>query len=77
MNRRHDDKPTRRRVNRPRAVPACCRINTEFQSLIPPPSPAEDAALEEALLAQDYREALVVWAEESLLLDGHRRLAIT
>jgi hypothetical protein len=77
MRKRLDGKPTRRLVNGTRPVPEPFRVDPEFQALIPPPSPAEDAALEQALLAEkECRDALVVWAEESLLLDGHRRLAI-
>ena len=52
------------------------RIDAEFQSLIPPLSKGEKAALQTSLLSEGCRDPLVVWAEEKLLLDGHNRYDI-
>jgi hypothetical protein len=52
-------------------------IDSVFQSHIPPPTDGELAGLEAQLLKDgECRDALVVWKEENLLLDGHNRLAI-
>jgi len=48
-------------------------IDAEFKSLIPPLTDDELARLEASLLAEGCRDALVVWAEEGVLLDGHNR----
>ncbi|MFM9267304.1 hypothetical protein [Tychonema sp. BBK16] len=48
----------------------------EFQSLIPPLSKGEKAALQASILEEGCRDPLVVWAEEKLLIDGHNRFAI-
>ncbi|WP_445249300.1 hypothetical protein [Microcoleus sp. OTE_8_concoct_300] len=52
------------------------RIDSEFQSLIPPLSKGEKAALQTSILEEGCRDPLVVWAEEKLLIDGHNRYAI-
>jgi hypothetical protein len=52
------------------------RIDSEFQSLIPPLSKGEKAALQATILEEGCRDPLVVWAEEKLLIDGHNRYAI-
>ncbi len=52
------------------------RIDCEFQSLIPPLSKGEKAALQASILEEGCRDPLVVWAEEKLLIDGHNRYAI-
>ena len=52
------------------------RIDSEFQSLIPPLSKGEKAALQASILEEGCRDPLVVWAEEKLLIDGHNRYAI-
>jgi len=52
------------------------RIDPEFRSLIPPPQPDELRLLEEALLREGCRNALVVWAGKGILLDGHNRLVM-
>ncbi|MEG4484202.1 hypothetical protein [Microcoleus sp. D2_18a_B4] len=52
------------------------RIDPEFQSLIPPLSKDEKAALQASILEEGCRDPLVVWAEEKLLIDGHNRYAI-
>lgn len=51
-------------------------IDPEFQSLIPPPTAKELAGLETSILELGCRDALVVWQERGILLDGHNRLAI-
>jgi hypothetical protein len=50
------------------------RIDPEFKALCPPLSADEYATLQESLLADGCRDALVIW--EGALLDGHNRLAI-
>ncbi|WP_333450123.1 hypothetical protein [Microcoleus sp. K5-D4] len=52
------------------------RIDSEFQSLIPPLSKGEKAALQASILEEGCRDPLVVWVEEKLLIDGHNRYAI-
>jgi len=52
------------------------RIDTEFASLIPPLTPDEQAGLEASLLAEGCRDALIIWQETGLLLDGHNRLRV-
>jgi hypothetical protein len=52
------------------------RIDSEFASLIPPLSADERTQLEANILADGCREALVVWREESVLIDGHNRFGI-
>jgi hypothetical protein len=52
------------------------RIDSEFQSLIPPLSKDEKAAGQASILEEGCRDPLVVWAEEKLLIDGHNRYAI-
>jgi len=51
-------------------------IDAEFANLCPPLSADEAATLEESLLAEGCRDALVVWAEQDILLDGHNRKRI-
>lgn len=59
-----------RRAERIRTLP-------EFRSLIPPLSPEELAGLEASLVAEGRaRDALVVWQEKQILLDGHHRHSI-
>lgn len=50
------------------------KIDPEFKSLIFPLTEAEIALLEESLVAEGCRDALVTW--HGLLLDGHHRLEI-
>ena len=52
------------------------RIDPELSSLIPALKPDEWLLLEDSLLQDGCRDALVVWAGENILLDGHNRLAI-
>lgn len=48
-------------------------IDAEFKSLIPPLTTEERAELEASLKAEGCRDALVVWAGQGVLLDGHNR----
>jgi 16S rRNA G966 N2-methylase RsmD len=52
------------------------KVDSEFASLIPPLSHDERKQLEASVVAEGCREALIVWAEESILLDGHNRYGI-
>jgi hypothetical protein len=52
------------------------RIDPAFERLMQPLSDAEYAQLEANLLAEGCPDALVLWAEEGILLDGHHRLRI-
>lgn len=52
------------------------RIDPEFQSLIPPLSQGEKAALQASILEEGCRDPLVVWTEEKILIDGHNRYDI-
>jgi hypothetical protein len=58
-------------------MPATFTILPELQSLIPRLTPEEFAQLEANLLAEGCRDALVVWQEEQVLLDGHNRYDIS
>jgi hypothetical protein len=51
-------------------------IDREFQALIPSLRDDELAQLEANLLTEGCRDSLVVWEEESVLLDGHHRYDI-
>ena len=48
-------------------------IDTEFKALIPALSPDELSQLEASLLSEGCRDALVVWAGQGVLVDGHNR----
>jgi hypothetical protein len=52
------------------------RIDCEFQSLIPPLSKGEKAALQASILEEGCLNPLVVWAKKKLLIDGHNRYSI-
>lgn len=51
-------------------------IDSEFAALIPSQSDDENKALEQSLLSEGCRDALVVWKGHDILLDGHNRYAI-
>jgi hypothetical protein len=51
-------------------------IHPELEMFIRPLSPEERAQLEANLLAEGCRDALIVWQEEGILLDGHHRLQL-
>lgn len=53
--------------------------DSEFKALIPPLAPEEYAQLEENLIADGCRDAIVTWLnedDESVILDGHNRYEI-
>ena len=52
------------------------RIHPEIESYIRKQSEEENRLLEEAILAEDCRDPLVVWEEQNVLVDGHHRIAI-
>ena len=52
------------------------RVDPEFQSIIPALSDDEGAGLERSLKADGCRDALVVWSEEGILLEGHNRFVL-
>lgn len=49
------------------------KIDAEFGALLCPLTADELAGLEASLLEEGCREALIVWHEEGILLDGHNR----
>ena len=49
-------------------------LDKEFQALIPPLSAEEKAQLEENIVAEGCRDALITW--QGILLDGHNRFEI-
>ncbi len=51
-------------------------VDPEFKTLIPSLDPNELKDLEESILKEGCRDALVVWKETNTLLDGHNRLEI-
>ncbi len=50
------------------------RIDPEFKSLIPPLTTEEYAGLEESILSEGCRDALITW--NGILIDGHNRFEI-
>lgn len=52
------------------------RIDLDFCKLIPPPTNDERQLLEQSLQQEGCRDALVIWKEEGILLDGHNRYEI-
>ena len=52
------------------------KIDKEFAALIPPLSAEELSGLEDNLMIDGVRDALVVWEDEGILLDGHNRYTI-
>ena len=52
------------------------KVDREFKSLIPSLTDTERELLEESIAQEGCRDALVVWQEEGLLLDGHNRYEI-
>jgi len=51
-------------------------VDPEFRSLCPPLAARQKKLLEESLVLEGCRDALVVWPVGNLLLDGHHRLEI-
>jgi N6-adenosine-specific RNA methylase IME4 len=52
------------------------KIDIEFKSLIPPLKQDEYDLLEQNILTEGCHDALVLWLEEDILLDGHNRYEI-
>ena len=52
------------------------RVDPEFLELAAPMDEPTREALRESLRAEGCRDALVVWEEKDVLLDGHNRLAL-
>lgn len=50
------------------------QIDPEFQSLLPPLTLEESAALEESLVSEGCRDALIIWC--GIIIDGHNRYSI-
>jgi N6-adenosine-specific RNA methylase IME4/DNA-binding XRE family transcriptional regulator len=50
------------------------KIDKEFQGLIPPLTPEEYAGLEQSILTEGCRDALITWNDT--LIDGHNRYEI-
>ena len=51
-------------------------IDEEFKNLLPPLTPEDFEKLEKNILKDGCRDALIVWKEEKILIDGHHRHAI-
>ena len=51
-------------------------IDPEFRDLIPPLRGDELANLEASILADGCREALIVWKDHGIIIDGHHRYVI-
>ena len=51
-------------------------IDPEFKALIPPLLPEGRKGLEESILKEGCRDALVVWKGHNILVDGHNRYEI-
>ena len=52
------------------------KIDKEFSTWMPPLQPEEFEKLKEGILLEGCRDALVIWAEEGILIDGHNRYRI-
>ena len=50
--------------------------NPQLHALIPPLSPEELTQLEQNVIADGCRDALIVWQETSTILDGHHRYTL-
>jgi len=48
-------------------------VDPKLRSLIPPLDPTEKQLLEASLVAEGCRDAITVWAERDLIVDGHNR----
>ena len=51
-------------------------IDPEFKSVIPPLTPEEKKQLEETLIKEGCRDALLIWKNHNILIDGHNRYEI-
>jgi hypothetical protein len=74
----HKGETSPKKRGRPKKVTAGkIKIDKEFQSLILPQTKAEQAQLEQNLLAEGRcRDRLVLWKGPGILLDGHHRLDV-
>jgi len=52
------------------------KIDSEFKNLVPAISDIEYSELEKSIKAEGCRDALVVWRDKNILLDGHNRYKI-
>ena len=50
------------------------RIDTEFSSLIPPLTPEEYSGLEQSIISEGCRDAIILW--NNIIIDGHNRYKI-
>ena len=50
------------------------KIDPEFSSLIPPLTPEEYSGLEQSILAEGCRDAIILW--NNIIIDGHNRYKI-
>ena len=50
-------------------------IDEEFKNLLPPLNTADFEKLEKSILEDGCRDALIVWKEKRILVDGYNRLA--
>jgi 16S rRNA G966 N2-methylase RsmD len=48
-------------------------VDPKFRALIPPLDPTERQILETSILAEGCRDAIVVWQERDVIIDGHNR----
>jgi len=51
-------------------------IDTELKSILPALSESEYNALEQSLMEEGCRDALIVWLQEDIIIDGHNRFEI-
>ena len=51
-------------------------IDEEFKNLLPPLNPEDFKKLEASILDDGCRDALIVWSEERILVDGYNRFTI-
>ncbi len=50
------------------------QIDKEFSSLIPPLTPEEFSGLEQSIIAEGCRDAIILW--NNIIIDGHNRYKI-
>ena len=50
------------------------QVDNDFASLIPPLTDDEYTRLEKSILAEGYRDAIIVW--NNFIIDGHHRYKI-
>jgi hypothetical protein len=51
-------------------------LNNEFKNLLPPLSDEERTELEDAIIRDGCRDAILVWSEHNIIVDGHNRYEI-